>query len=987
MTRFYKKIKKLPWQWGVLLLFVCVLAGGVPLLARAQMVDSLGRTIANVVASIGFLLIQHVLGYLVITMVNILIWISGYNDFANSLAVVNGWVVVRDIANMFFIIILLIVAIATILGQEEYHYKKLLPKLVVMALLINFSRTIAGLMIDVAQVVMITFVNGYSAAAGGNFANALRITEILKLNQGYFGQAINEYQLAGAAIFGVIILLISNIVITVLVAVLAFRIIMLWLLIVLSPIAWLMGTFPQGQKYYVKWWDEFRDQVVVGPALAFFLWLSLATVGSGKAFDQVSGGRSAPTGEGSSVGISQISTMDSIISFIISIGMLLAGLQVGQEMGGAIAGVMSKAKTAAVNSMKLGAKVGVGALSFAERKQAMITGIGVNPFRYVEKFKSIWERRKMMEEAMIAATGGKKAEQLAAGTGRIGGLFGGRVGAVMGVARMAMGSPADFFDNYMGWRGVKRFYGALAGGGKAAREKEHEAEELQKERKRMYTKKDIDGMKEGIEKEGATLANLTDNKVTANTINLKEESLQKMVEEYSKVLKKDEKSLRVEGKIKEADALKEDIDVMDVAVQKGGVFAYSQSLKNKEVEAGFRGRLVDVMGKGALADNVVDLADKQDVNREMMMNIYKSLKKEAGTLKTEGFEDEATEVSEQAETLKSALGARGKFNFGKVPERLKKEILEKLGERLKNAQEDINKFELTIKEAKVFDTADAKKKAVEEITGKIMKLQRQAALRTAPRAVYAAENFRHLEAEESKGMPQHEMEATEVLEELNSALVEKNKVKFSAWMKKAAQDYNDNEVWNGFGYDGSVEGVHKFRKEVLVDKLGMTEQESKGLVNDICYINEGKGHYNISRMYSVKHGVFEENSPEVQAAIVLNENLKKDSRKFSQNTNRLGYGYETADGKYRLDKSGLATLVAEQFDFMARMNKNEFNNSALNKIGEAIDQLEDLERKGLLWYKDSQGRNLRELVKQMTAKGQFRGGATFDKMRSVVRSV
>jgi len=74
---------------------------------------------------------------------------------------------------MSFILILLIIAFATILRQESYS-KKLLPKLLIMAVLINFSRTIFGLLIDFSQVIMLTFVNAFSAG-GGYFIKALEL--------------------------------------------------------------------------------------------------------------------------------------------------------------------------------------------------------------------------------------------------------------------------------------------------------------------------------------------------------------------------------------------------------------------------------------------------------------------------------------------------------------------------------------------------------------------------------------------------------------------------------------------------------------------------------------------------------------------------------------------------------------------------------------------------------------------------------------------
>jgi hypothetical protein len=84
--------------------------------------------------------------------------VLSYQNFIGSEAVIQGWVIVRDLSNMFFVVILLVIAFATILHIENYNYKKWLPKLILMAVLINFSKTICGLLIDVAQIVMLTLL-------------------------------------------------------------------------------------------------------------------------------------------------------------------------------------------------------------------------------------------------------------------------------------------------------------------------------------------------------------------------------------------------------------------------------------------------------------------------------------------------------------------------------------------------------------------------------------------------------------------------------------------------------------------------------------------------------------------------------------------------------------------------------------------------------------------------------------------------------------
>mgnify|MGYP001597998492 FL=1 len=50
--------------------------------------------------------------------------VAGYNGYIDSPAVTVGWVMVRDMTNMFFIVVLLIISFGTILGLEHYEYKK-----------------------------------------------------------------------------------------------------------------------------------------------------------------------------------------------------------------------------------------------------------------------------------------------------------------------------------------------------------------------------------------------------------------------------------------------------------------------------------------------------------------------------------------------------------------------------------------------------------------------------------------------------------------------------------------------------------------------------------------------------------------------------------------------------------------------------------------------------------------------------------------------
>jgi len=71
-----------------------------------------------------------------------------------------AWRVLRDMVNMIFIFALLYIAIATILRIEEYGAKRLLARIIIVALLINFSLFFTKVAIDASNVLSAEFVNG-----------------------------------------------------------------------------------------------------------------------------------------------------------------------------------------------------------------------------------------------------------------------------------------------------------------------------------------------------------------------------------------------------------------------------------------------------------------------------------------------------------------------------------------------------------------------------------------------------------------------------------------------------------------------------------------------------------------------------------------------------------------------------------------------------------------------------------------------------------
>lgn len=336
--------------------------------------------VATVLSDIAMVIIELV-GKIFIVLIEILLAIVQYNDFINAPAVVKAWVLVRDVANMAFLIIFIAIAFATIMGVEKYEYKQLLPKLLIMAVVINFSRTICGIIIDAAQVVMMTFVNGFKDVAAGNLIRGFGVADMVSLRDFNEGEAgVSDNSIAAASILAVAMLIIAAVTVGIMVIMFLIRVIFLWILIVLSPLAFMLSAAPGMSGKFNDWWGKFTRYVVVGPLLAFFLWLAfsiMSSVDPGQNlatqnninFDckhnLVSGEEECDsTASRTSGAITAISRSDNLLSFFIAIALLLLALSTANSIGvagGNLAGTaMAKIQSGGIKLAKLGALFAAG---------------------------------------------------------------------------------------------------------------------------------------------------------------------------------------------------------------------------------------------------------------------------------------------------------------------------------------------------------------------------------------------------------------------------------------------------------------------------------------------------------------------------------------------------------------------------------------------------------------------------------------------------
>ncbi|NQT50094.1 ABC transporter ATP-binding protein [Candidatus Kuenenbacteria bacterium] len=352
------------------------------------------------------------LGWVLMKIFALIVIISSYNDFVVSKAVTKGWVLVRDVCNMLFVVMLLVIAFAQILNVEKYPVKKMLPKLIIAAVLVNFSKLICGLMIDFAQVVMMTFVNGYQATAGANLIQGLGINKLMQLNEKSSDiQNPVDHTSIFIALFLAAMLLVIAIFVTVMVlGLFVMRIVTLWILVVLSPVAFAMNVFPDGmgKKMKDKWWGEFTSAVVIGPVMAFFLWLSLLIMSDPAGMYPDKHTEIENKSEGGVV--SNISYVDNLAQFAIALAMLMASLSIAGELGGAMGSAASKKSGQASSFAKKAISHGTGYSAARSGVKALPGGI-----------KKGWQNERFREARHSAKAAIKKAPAVVIG-GAAGGL-------------------------------------------------------------------------------------------------------------------------------------------------------------------------------------------------------------------------------------------------------------------------------------------------------------------------------------------------------------------------------------------------------------------------------------------------------------------------------------------------------------------------------------------------------------------------------------
>ena len=192
-----------------------------------------------------------------------------------------AWVIMRNISNVAFIVAFLVIIYSqlTSVGISNYGVKKMLPRLIIAAVLVNLSFTICAILLDLSNIagyafqdafmgikntistvgentstwtwseVISTALSNGALAVGAGYAVSLALTtELLPM-------LVPAATLAGLTLLFILLIM-------------AARQALIIILIIVSPLAFVCYLLPGTEKWFKKWRDSFLTMLVFFPAFS-----------------------------------------------------------------------------------------------------------------------------------------------------------------------------------------------------------------------------------------------------------------------------------------------------------------------------------------------------------------------------------------------------------------------------------------------------------------------------------------------------------------------------------------------------------------------------------------------------------------------------------------------------------------------------------------------------------------------------------------------
>ena len=194
-----------------------------------------------------------------------------FGEGSDAVGAKQAWNFFRDIANVIFVLLFLWVIFSQVssVGISNYGIKKVLPKLIVGAVLVNLSFYICQLAVDLSNILGFTLkeaLEGAVSGVGGSSSNSAIVSGLGTAVAGIL--VLTGTVLFAALAVSIPTLLSLMLVLLVVLVILIVRQAAIVLLISIAPLAFAAWLLPNTESLFKKWVSMFRGLLMVFPIIS-----------------------------------------------------------------------------------------------------------------------------------------------------------------------------------------------------------------------------------------------------------------------------------------------------------------------------------------------------------------------------------------------------------------------------------------------------------------------------------------------------------------------------------------------------------------------------------------------------------------------------------------------------------------------------------------------------------------------------------------------
>lgn len=278
-----------------------------------------------------------------------------YEDkFAN--VIYPAWIILRNLTNIAFILAIIAMGVATVFRISGWMVRDLMIKLIIGAFLVNFSLVIPQAILGIAETIQNQFLSIDSGAVNAISNELLSFTlfDNSTVNLGSFSETIRIFMNFWTMLFGFIAFCAILFIVVV-------RLVVIWILLMCSPLIYAAYIFPATRSFFNKWWSTFMKWAFITAAVGFMLNLTaIVTFQSRGLLVGLSGVDQTTLGGNTAVAY-------EFMTQLIPIVFLYATVKVATSMG---SGINSFVDKTLAKGASLGTAVGAGMLTYGALKPA-----------------------------------------------------------------------------------------------------------------------------------------------------------------------------------------------------------------------------------------------------------------------------------------------------------------------------------------------------------------------------------------------------------------------------------------------------------------------------------------------------------------------------------------------------------------------------------------------------------------------------------------